>query len=72
MDEEIIESVGKFLEQESKKINESDEDNKTKLRKLHSIMHLLQIMERYDELEPVIQEYLNKEAEKRRFENCDR
>lgn len=72
MDEEIIESVGKFLEQETKKINESDEDNKTKARKLHSILHLLQIMERYDELEPVIQEYLNKEADKRRFENCDR
>jgi len=72
MDEEIVESVGKFLEQETKKINESDEDNKTKARKLHSIMHVLQIMERYDELEPVIQEYLNKEAEKRRFENCDR
>ncbi len=72
MDEEIINSVGKFLEQESKKINESDEDNKTKARKLHSIMHLLQILERYDELEPVIQEHLNKEAEKRRFENCDR
>ena len=72
MDEEIVESVGKFLEQETKKINESDEDNKTKARKLHSIMHVLQIMERYDELEPVIQEYLNKEAGKRRFENCDR
>ena len=72
MDEEIVESVGKFLEQETKKINESNEDNKTKARKLHSIMHVLQIMERYDELEPVIQEYLNKEAEKRRFENCDR
>ncbi|MBQ3408926.1 MAG: hypothetical protein IJH12_06970 [Clostridia bacterium] len=72
MDEEIVECIGKFLEQETKKINESDEDNKTKARKLHSIMHLLQIMERYDELEPVIQEYLNKEAEKRRFENCDR
>ena len=72
MDEEIVECIGKFLEQETKKINESDEDNKTKARKLHSIMHVLQIMERYDELEPVIQEYLNKEAEKRRFENCDR
>lgn len=72
MDEEIINSVGKFLEQESKKINESDEDNKTKARKLHSIMHLLQILERYDELEPVIQEHFNREADKRRFENCDR
>ena len=72
MDDEIVECICKFLEQEAKKINESDEDNKTKARKLHSIMHVLQIMERYDELEPVIQEYLNKEAEKRRFENCDR
>lgn len=72
MDDEIVESVGKFLEQESKRINESNEDNKTKARKLHSIMHLLQILERYDELEPVIQEYFNEEADKRRFENCDR
>lgn len=72
MDEEIVESVGKFLEQESEKIKKSKEDNKTKARKLHSIMHLLQIMQRYNELEPVIQEYFNKEADKRRFENCDR
>lgn len=72
MDEEIIESVEKFLEQESKKINESDEDNKTKARKLHSIMHLLQIMERYNEIEPIIQEYFNKEADKKRFRDYDR
>ena len=72
MDEEIKEEIAKSLETISKRVNESNEDNKTKARKLHSIMHLLQIMERYDELEPVIQEHLNKEAEKRRFENCDR
>lgn len=72
MDEEIIESIEKFLEQESKKINKSNEDKKTKARKLHSILHMLQILEKYDELEPVIQEYFNKEADKRRFENCDR
>lgn len=72
MDEEIVKSVGKFLEQESKRIDESNEDNKTKARKLHSIMHLLQIMERYDEIEPLMQEYFNKEADKRRFRDYDR
>ena len=72
MDEEIIESIEKFLEQESKKINKSNEDKKKKARKLHSILHMLQILEKYNEIEPIIQEYFNKEAEKRRFENCDR
>ena len=72
MDEEIKEEIAKSLETISKRVRESDENNKTKARRLHSIMHLLQILERYDELEPVIQEHLNKEAEKRRFENCDR
>lgn len=72
MDEEIKEEIAKSLETISKRVNESNEDNKTKARKLHSIMHLLQIMERYDELEPVIQNYINKEADRKRFENHDR
>lgn len=72
MDNEIKEKIERFLEQETKKINESNEDNKTKAGKLHSILHMLQILERFDDLEPVIQEYLNREADKRRFENCDR
>ncbi len=72
MDEELKNRIVKMLEKESDNIKESSEDNKTKLKRLHSILHLLQILDRFEELEPVIQEYLNREADKRRFENCDR
>ena len=67
MDEEIKEEIAKSLETISKRVSESDEDNKTKARKLHSIMHVLQIMERYDELEPTMQKFFEEKRDKKKW-----
>lgn len=39
-----------------------------KLQKMGDVYHMQKIINNFDELEPVIAEYLNKKAERERFE----
>lgn len=48
------------------KEHETNIDNKRK--KMFDIFHMQQVLLNFDELEPVIADYLNKKARKERFE----
>lgn len=48
------------------KEHETNIDNKRK--KMFDVFHMQQVLLNFDELEPVIEDYLNKKAKKERFE----
>lgn len=48
------------------KKNENGKNNR--LEKMNDIYHIQQILANFDELEPIIAEYLNNKAKKGRFE----
>lgn len=48
------------------KTHENDKDKR--LNRMNDIFHITQILSNFDELEPIIADYLNKKADKERWE----
>lgn len=57
-----------FLKDEYENLKGNKDDKETKLEKMIDIYHFEQIIENFDELEPIIAEYINKKAKKNKFE----
>lgn len=72
MSEELKIEIAKLLEKEANKIKKSCESEEKKSNDLCSILHILQILDKYEELEPVIQDYLNKSAIEEKFKEEER
>ena len=72
MDEDIKMQISKMLEEEANKIKVSNIDNAKKVKDLSAILRLLQIIDNFDELEPIVQEYINKKAVENKFKNEER
>ena len=66
MDKELKMKLCKVLKEEFDNVKQDEND--TKIQKLWDIHHLMQIIERFEELEPVIADYINRKAEKDRFD----
>lgn len=68
MDKDIIDKVGKVLQEEFENIQHGENDLNVKYNKMNDILHLLQILDHMDELEPIIAEHLNKTAQTAKFQ----
>ena len=72
MDEDLKMQIAKMLEVEANKIRKSSIDNDKKSKYLQDILHLLLIVDNFDELEPIIQKHINKKAEENKFKDEQR
>lgn len=72
MDEDLKMQIAKMLEVEANKIRKSSIDNDKKSKDLQDILHLLLIVDNFDELEPIIQKHINKKAEENKFKDEQR
>lgn len=62
MDKGIKEKISKLLMEEAKSL--LNEEGRERVHKLNDIFNTQKILDNYDELEPTIQEYFRKKAEK--------
>lgn len=72
MYEELKIKLGNVLEGEMDYVIRSETDNKEKFKKLNDIMNMTRILSDFEELEPVIAEYINKQAQKKKWERGER
>lgn len=71
MQKQLIEKMLKTLNDEFKKVDEEDISTEVKFEKIVDISNMIKVLENFDELEPVIADFLNKKARKEKF-NKDR
>lgn len=67
MNKDIKEKVARFLQSEADSIQSSHEVVEVRLEKLNDILHLLQVLDHYDELEPMIANNINEIAQKAKY-----
>lgn len=68
MNKELETKLLNVLKAEFDYVKTHENDKIRRLNKMNDIFHLQQIIFNFDELEPVIAEYLNKKAEDERWE----
>ena len=66
MDKSLKDKIGRVLQEESQKIRQNEKNQNEKIRKLNDILHLLQILENFDELEPVIAKHINQKGKEKK------
>jgi len=68
MNNELKTKLSNVLKAEFDYIKRTETDQTLLLQKMGDIYHMQKIINNFDELEPVIANYLNKKAEKEKFE----
>lgn len=68
MNNELKTKLSNVLKAEFDYIKRTETDKAVLIQKMGDIYHMQKIINNFDELEPVIAEYLNKKAERERFE----
>lgn len=68
MNKELEAKLSNTLKSEFEYVKKHEKDKNKRVEKMGNIINLQQVLNNYDELEPVIAEYLNKKAEKERWE----
>ena len=67
MDKGLKDRIGRGLQEEADNVSKNEEEKDVKLTKLNDILHLVQILDHFEELEPVIAEHMNRTAQKGKF-----
>lgn len=68
MYKELKVKLANTLKAEFDYVRTHENEQKDRLSKMGDIYHLGQVIEHFDELEPIIADYLNKKARKEKFE----
>lgn len=68
MNKELKTKLTNVLKAEFDYVRMHENSSNKRLYKMNDIYHIGQIIEHFDELEPIIADYLNKKARKEKFE----
>ena len=68
MNKELETKLTNVLKAEFDYVRKHENDVNLRLQKMYDIFHMQQVILNFDELEPVIKDYINKKAEKEKFE----
>lgn len=68
MYKELERKLTNVLKAEFNYIKTHENDKNKRLNRMNDIFHITQVLANFDELEPIIADYLNKRAEEERFE----
>lgn len=68
MNKELKTKLTNVLKAEFDYVRMHENSSNKRLDKMNDIYHIGQIIEHFDELEPIIADYLNKKARKEKFE----
>lgn len=68
MNKELETKLFNVLKAEFNYVRTHENDQNKRLTKMNDIFHVTQILANFDELEPIIADYLNKKARKEKFE----
>lgn len=68
MDIGIYTKLTNVISAEADYVIKNEKDKEAKLDKLDTLINLAKILNNYDKLKPVIKEFLNKKAEKEKWE----
>ena len=68
MNKQLETKLMNVLKAEFDYVKRTEKDKEEKNKKMFDIYHIQQVINNFDELEPVISKYLNEKAEKERFE----
>ena len=68
MNKELKTKMCNVLNAEFDYVKRTETDKSKRLEKFLDIKHFLQIIENFEELEPVIADYINKKADRTRFD----
>ena len=68
MYKELEKKLTNVLKAEFNYIKTHENDKNKRLNRMNDIFHITQVLANFDELEPIIADYLNKKARKEKFE----
>lgn len=68
MYKELERKLTNVLKAEFNYIKTHENDKNKRLNRMNDIFHITQVLANFDELEPIIADYLNKKARKEKFE----
>ena len=68
MYKELEKKLTNVLKAEFDYVKTHENDKNKRLNRMNDIFHVTQVLANFDELEPVIADYLNKKARKEKFE----
>lgn len=68
MYKELERKLTNVLKAEFNYIKTHENDKNKRLNRMNDIFHITQVLTNFDELEPIIADYLNKKARKEKFE----
>lgn len=68
MYKELEKKLTNVLKAEFDYVKTNENDKNKRLNRMNDILHITQVLANFDELEPVIADYLNKKARKEKFE----
>lgn len=68
MNKELETKLTNVLKAEFDYVRKHENDLNLRLQKMDDIFHIQQVILNFDELEPLIKKYMNKKAEKEKFE----
>lgn len=68
MYKELEKKLTNVLKAEFDYVKTHENDKNKRLNRMNDIFHITQVLANFDELEPVIADYLNKKARKEKFE----
>ena len=67
MDKSLKKRIGMALDEEYEAVQKNEQDPNVKLSKLNDILHMVQILDHYEELEPLIANHINEKAQENKF-----
>lgn len=68
MYKELERKLTNVLKAEFNYVKTHENDKNKRLNRMNDIFHITQVLANFDELEPIIADYLNKKARKEKFE----
>jgi hypothetical protein len=68
MYKELEKKLTNVLKAEFNYVKTHENDKNKRLNRMNDIFHITQVLANFDELEPIIADYLNKKARKEKFE----
>ena len=68
MYKELEKKLTNVLKAEFNYVKTHENDKNKRLNRMNDIFHISQVLANFDELEPIIADYLNKKARKEKFE----
>lgn len=72
MNKNLYDKIYNVLEEQARQIIDSDEEITEKVKQMNEVANLMNIIDHFEELEPILKKYFKEKAEKEKWDNESR